>query len=324
MNKTDFLKLEKPGVKDFLELDHHEKYDFTDVIEGEYTEKHGIDKYVLYKLSAIKNMNEWYYKGKICYPKAADKWQELNGNGILSQVGEDPDIFSKDQNSRHQLLRCIYEQLWGKECLANCSDTMNSVQTTFNQLLVCYYKEKKIYKSRATLKYIIALYYENELDKEHLHDVEALMDVYHTIGNYMPVPNGVNTWKASVFKDYFDLFLAFIYNYYNAKNILARNEYFGIRLKGTILEEFDEWLESFGNWDSFVEKNYLQHFVEKNTDGTYGEPKELWEGHFGGSVLPDTSDKCNAYFENAHERILARGKLMVEALKKKAKGNSEE
>lgn len=193
---------------------------------------------------------------------------------------------------------------------------MNSVQTTFNQLLACYYKEKNMYKSSATLKYIIALYYENELDKEHLHDAEALMDVYHTIGNYMPVPNGVNTWKASAFKDYFDLFLAFIYNYYNAKTILVSNEYFGIRLKGTILEEFDEWLENFDSWDVFVEKNYLQHFVKKNADGTYGEPEELWKGHFGGAVLPETIDQCNEYFKNAHDWILKRGELMVKAMRK--------
>lgn len=308
------------NMRDFLDKKSPEEYDFTDVIEGEYAQKHGIDKYVLYKLSAIKNMNEWYYQGEIYYPEAARKWQELNDNGTLSQVGEDPDIISNDANSNHQLLRCIYEQLWSKETLPDCSDTMNSVQTTLNQLLACYYKEYKIYKSRASLKYIAALYYENGLDREHLHDAQALMDVYHTIGNYMPVPNGVNTWKASVFKDYFDLFLAFIYNYYHAKNNLVRNGYSCISLKGTILGEFDEWLESFGNWDSFVEKNYLQHFVGINADGTYGEPKELWKGHFSGAALPETIDQCNEYFKNASEWILARGKLMVEVLREKISG----
>ena len=306
------------NMRDFLNKKPPEEYDFTDVNpKSDYAQKHGIDKYVLYKLSAIKNKNAWYYNGKIHYQKAYDKWQELKNNGTLSQVGKDPDIFSKDPNSNHQLLRCIYEQLWNKEILPNCSDTMNSVQTTFNQLLTCYYKENKIYKSRATLKYIAELYYENELDKEHIHDAEALMNVYHTIGNYIPVPNRVNTWKANAFKDYFDLFLVFIYNYYNAKNILVENDYSCIKLKGTMVEEFDNWLDKFGSWNTFVEKNYLKNFVKKNNDGTYGKPKELWKGHFGGAVLPGTTDQCNEYFKNAHDWILKRGRIMVEAMHKR-------
>ena len=167
------------------------------------------------------------------------------------------------------------------------------------------------------MKYIAELYYENELDKEHIHDAEALMNVYHTIGNYMPVPNGVNTWKANAFKDYFDLFLVFIYNYYNAKNILVENDYSCIKLKGTMVEEFDNWLDKFGSWNTFVEKNYLKNFVKKNNDGTYGKPKELWKGHFGGAVLPKTTGQCNEYFKNAHDWILKRGRIMVEAIHKR-------
>lgn len=56
------------NMRDFLDKKPPEEYDFTDVNpKSEYAQKHDIDKYVLYKLSAIKNKNEWYYNGKIYY-----------------------------------------------------------------------------------------------------------------------------------------------------------------------------------------------------------------------------------------------------------------
>lgn len=262
MNMCEFLKLQQPEMFDFTD---------TNPISG-YAQKHGIDKYILYKLSAdIK----------------------------------DPDTSCDDPDSSNQFLRCIYKQLW-KENLPDCSDTMNSVQTTFNRLLACYNNEEKIYKRSASLKYIVDLYYKNELDKEHIHDVEALMNVYHTIGNYMPVPEGVNNWKNSMFKDYFDLFLSFIYEYYNVNTNLKK------------------WLDKFDNWDDFINKNYLMPFVNINDKVGYAEPKELWEGHFRGAILPETTEQCNAYFKNASEWILARGKLMVEELKKEVNKKANE
>ena len=101
--------------------------------------------------------------------------------------------------------------------------------------------------------------------------------------------------------------------------------YYYIPLKETVLEAIDKWLLSYGSWDTFVETNFLSSFVEKSKyQGVkYGSPKELWKGHFGGAVLPDTPNKCNEYFKNASKWIGKRGKLMVEARRKRIREMEE-
>lgn len=62
------------NMRDFLNWDPPERYDFTDVTEGEYAKKHGIDKYVLYKLSAIKKRTNGTTREKFIIRK-----QPVNG-----------------------------------------------------------------------------------------------------------------------------------------------------------------------------------------------------------------------------------------------------
>lgn len=92
-------------------------------------------------------------------------------------------------------------------------------------------------------------------------------------------------------KDYWDLTLKIIYEYYvygkdNIKEIVGESN----------SELYKEWLGSFrvddtvrGSWQCFIEKNYLQDFVNQNVDGSYGIPKELWQGHFKAPF----SEKCS-------------------------------
>lgn len=286
-------------LKEFLELPSPDKYDFTDIMPcSEYTNMTGIDKYFTYKLSVVKQ-SDWYYNGAIPNEAAHKKWREMREKGVFEGVGDDPDINS-------ELLREIYSMLWDRALLQSHSDAMNSVQTILNGYI------GKCLSKKVRLKGIANLYYKEELNVD-LSDAERLMNVYHTAGNYLPVPKGVNMWKNATFNDCFDLFLAYIYNYYTEKSILEGNDYEYIPLKGTLVESIKGWLDKFGSWDSFVDKNYLSPFVEN------GKPKELWKGHFGGTVLPETSEQCNEYFRNSSDCIIKRGELMIEKLRERIK-----
>ena len=188
------------------------------------------------------------------------------------------------------------------EELTYAGDTMNSVMTTIN----AYYKK---FKCR-----------DFELPQEAL----DLIDVYHTMGNFMMIP----VWQPSInmargsgkSRDYFDLYLLAIYNYYREmcgelivgnwtlKNVLGKSDVFHFS---------DSFLEIFMDWNSFVEENHFQDFVEKDENG-YGMPKELWTGHFNCEkyVKPVTKEQFTEFFVNAAERIKRRSARIYKAMKK--------
>lgn len=138
----------------------------------------------------------------------------------------------------------------------------------------------------------------------------------HTIGNFIPVPfveNGGQFNSPRGFNgpsdDFWDLALMCIYNYYfsihdstyNLKWLLSNDQNVNLCKK---------WLDSFGSeasgWDTFVEQNFLQDFVNSE-QGHYGMPKEFWKGHFEGTVMPKEEKHYNEFFTNASAWIAARG-----------------
>ena len=147
------------------------------------------------------------------------------------------------------------------------------------------------------------------------------MNTYHTLWNFIPFPNGYNLRKGlSILHDYLDLTLACIYNYYheNEENKIYKSDgkqynYHCIFCLNYSEEKicFEKWLKSFVSWENFVEKNYLQTFVDTNNNYY---PKELCDGHFKKGGLPKTIDECNQYFNNASEWILQRGRDMLNSL----------
>lgn len=138
----------------------------------------------------------------------------------------------------------------------------------------------------------------------------------HTIGNFIPVPfvEGGGQFNSprgydGLSYDFWDLALMCIYNYYfsikdltyNLKWLLSNDQNVNLCKK---------WLDSFGSsasgWDAFVEQNFMQDFVNSE-QGHYGMPKELWKGHFEGTVMPKEEKHYNEFFTNASAWIAARG-----------------
>lgn len=233
-----------------------------------------------------------------------------------------------DPDSESALLQKIYVLLWDEKMLANfCRDTkknryqgetLNSANTTLFKLtgfgiktsVIKYFGEREKFSAIKNTNF------------------KDFVSVYHTLGNFMPVPVDCNSPRGSInspVRDHWDLTLKCIKLYYETKNLEWVEKIVGKEYKTV----YAKWLDSFGDWENFVNKNYLHAFVE---DGTL-YPKELWAGHFenwenGGcsakSALPKTQDQCNEYFENATNLIKKRTVHMLKALEEKLKNGEQQ
>lgn len=148
--------------------------------------------------------------------------------------------------------------------------------------------------------------------------ITEFIKVVYTIGNFIPAPKGFQKRGAykGIIKDYWDLTLLAIYYYYCNKP----------KREDQVSEDSKEWLnskwlDSFKSWNEFVERNFMQPFVDEKQEGCFGRPRELWDGHFTGDSLPKTPEQFEQFFVNAKVRILARGRLMAAALKTESEKN---
>ena len=285
-------------------------YDFSD--EGasqKYKDMKGIEKYFTYR--AVTQLFVNYFDG----------------------------CSIKDPDSGSDLLQEIYSLLWDKnQCngIKYCTkaekimgDTLNSVQTTFDEMYKCYEKKehkKQRGKNNVSIKYMLTRYFcgieEYKDDFSSVCECEEFLDflkTYHTLGNFMPVPYGCNAPRGTgKLKDYWDLTLKCIKEYYKTEESKWAEKIVGKKYK----TNYAEWLDIFGDWKTFIKGNYLEDFVDDE-----GEPLELWEGHFKNwengkysaeSALPKTQDECKEYFKNAADHIEKRTVRMLEVLKRKS------
>ena len=149
--------------------------------------------------------------------------------------------------------------------------------------------------------------------------ITVFMNNVYTIGNFFPLPDGLNGPRGTgASQDYWDLALLCIYNYYmktddkhTLKWLLTADQW---------VERCAKWLDSFDSWNDFVEKTYMQDFVNYE-NGVYGAPKELWKGHFKNTqekgALPVEDSDFSEFFTNASCWIMARGIRIANAVKKR-------
>lgn len=276
------------NIEDFLETSNGPlHYDFTnDCTESvDYQKKKGYSKFFIYKSHRSKKP-----EGSEIYPIAAsviEKNFELYGN-----IG-DPDTESR-------LLQTIYSVLWPEikekkgEYMVNrgwiCSDTMTSVQTTLNAFIGSRMPEvlEQYGVNRVSNKMCIELYRTNRSFRKMLKSSENLLhfiEVYHTVGNFLPVPKGFNVARSGYFgsHDYWDLTLMKIKEYYDTKAAVGG---FGDPFMNPAIKVMEllhcsnevicccRWLNSFAGWEDFICKNFLQDFVDEDN-----QPIPLCTGH---------------------------------------------
>ena len=56
-----------------------------------------------------------------------------------------------------------------------------------------------------------------------------------------------------------------------------------------VVSEVQRWLDNYSNFADFIEKYYLQDFLE-DPDNPDSKPKELWEGMFDGKLQPSKKE----------------------------------
>jgi len=327
MDIEEYLALETPDRYDFSNDGAGKTYHVLDGFQNTY------EKFFTYMSKNALPLT-CYKEGKAGVMIYGAKYKEE----CKSRFGMIP-----DPDSKSRLLQEIYTKLWDESNLEYCrrkkgyiqGETMNSANTTLGRLYEYIetleqrnertdIKPVQCEKQRISIAYIISRYAEEKSEQKQKYDkfkgLKCFLSVYHTLGNFIPVPARCNAPRGTGrLKDYWDLTLKIIYEYYvcgkdNIKEIVGKSN----------SELYKEWLDSYrvddtvrGSWQRFIEKNYLQDFVNQNVDGSYGIPKELWQGHFkGGIVLPDSIEQIEQFCVNTSCFITSRSTRMLIRLRK--------
>lgn len=302
-------------------------YDFTNdcTDSADYREKTGYEKYFIYrspKPERFPRTDGIYLTAVSAIEKNYRQYGEIG----------DPDTESN-------LLQDIYTILWPdlkkgqKGYMMNknriCSDTMTSCQTILND-----YVERKMpdvltkYSvKRVSNKICIALYETDPSFRELLDKSKKLkhfIDVYHTLGNYIPVPCGFNAARSGHFgsHDSWDLTLMKIKEYYDARKeihecIGKTPASPGIKIMELLHRNGEiinccKWLDSFAGWEDFIDKNFLQDFVGEDYQPRPFCGEHSWE-------CPHVKN-FDDFFDEASLMIEKRSEKMVEKLKERIYG----
>lgn len=235
-----------------------------------------------------------------------------------------------------RLLQDIYKKLWpeltAREFMKHllndnkniwtCSDTMTSAQQRMNDFLkVSAYGDFENIRTRIeekqqySLRLCIELYLKDKNKfKEKLGSMENFLNHWHMLGNYIPVPRDFNSARSGPYAvhDYWDLTLLKIQEYYKKRD--NEDEVWKILSEELLHGRGDasackQWLDYFDSWENFIEKNWMQDFV----NGNY-ETEPFFDGHDWNNPKPKTPDECKELFERSSEMIKKRTNRMVDAL----------
>ncbi|GEM_PF-6841019 len=248
-----------------------------------------------------------------------------------------------DPDSKSNILQEIYKLLWGELCSQwfmkkdngmICSDNMTSAQNFVNSamkkeafLQKDKYKECRGNKQKYSTNFMIKVYDKDkeEKDKEltelfKSYGLDELVSVYHTIGNYCPVPRYFNKARAgykSAVCDLWDLTLMKINEYYIVKgNPQQESRIFDELFHGQNNPlPCKAWLDYFGSWESFVDRNYFGSFV----DDDY-KVIPFWTGHgWDSKGFPDKKNELKDAVKAVKQRILLRGIKIGSKLRERLK-----
>ncbi|MDO4842602.1 MAG: hypothetical protein Q3982_08020 [Phoenicibacter congonensis] len=143
----------------------------------------------------------------------------------------------------------------------------------------------------------------------------------HSIGNFIPVPMGFNVGRSGYYGnwDSWDLTLTHIFNWYadNTDSVKLHDnsalrrlfEYAQENYMDFTVRKCEVWLESFGTWESFVKKNYLDAFVDEQ-----GVPRKFYSAHSLDRPIAKSKniEEFEMFFKTCNECIEQRGKQITE------------
>lgn len=133
----------------------------------------------------------------------------------------------------------------------------------------------------------------------------------HSIGNFFPVPQGVNTGRSNFGKwDSWDLVMKQIYLWFQDNpNISVQTNNTALtkllsnsKNVGDTVNHCVQWLKNFSDWKDFVNGNHLNSYVDSK-----GKPISFFKNHSLENPLPNTLEEMEEFFKNANNCILKRG-----------------
>ena len=287
-------------------------YDFTDDTLGsskinptnyeEYEKAKGLERYLMYRLSSNpgKDPDNHSIKLKLFYRTKYPKYAKSDLK----------DIYSDTMTSAQTLLSAFYikeapeewkhfKEVFCPKAKGLSAVAMSNILTKIDE----FPKFKAIFVS-TTKKYV---------------NVREFINLYHTIGNYIPVAKYFNSNRsgagASAIHDMWDLTLTKIFNYYQLMKVnkIEEADYSLQELlhlkkmdkkSREILQSTKDWLDSYQSWKNFIKENYLQDYVDINTKD--------W------NIILEFTSIHN--WDNPYEieDYLAYFKLLVETIEKRA------
>lgn len=200
-------------------------------------------------------------------------------------------------------------------------DVMHSYATTARIYLSL---EGVMDNKRQNTNGLVLKHYNNEQMLRKLYetntDFAEFIKLCHTVGNILPCPSGDLNCARGIgpSNDYFDIFLMLVQKYFEYGEGFAA----GVSLfPGG--REFSAYISDYNDFDDYIRRNFLQRFVKKKSGAIIVSP--LWMSEStnffeqfvkgGQALLPINSEQCTDYFHNAGERIIARGKSIIKAVK---------
>lgn len=213
-------------------------------------------------------------------------------------------------------------------------DTMNSYATVTRNYIRSHYQNETMYmpNRKGHLKWEYRnVSYQNPFEVailDHYKDIERLLpnyikdflEVVHTIGNILPVPKDCfNVPRNKFTNDYWDITLEGIYQNKFEKIIGPSTRARWSRKEN--VEASRKWFQNYGNWRAFVEKTYMQDFVDENLVPILLCKKKknrhsVW--------IPTDEIEYENFYTNVKAMISKRGKFLASKLKEIVSHNTNE
>lgn len=263
----------------------------------------------------------------------ADKYRKEDAFGRYVVYTSFPGYLDPDVQS--YLLQEVYKKVWKNTWPADwvASDTMTSFNSKLIQLLQLRQndeldgKKLVVYKREAGNKafskeLFVRWYNDKKINRDKLFDfcgpVLPLLQVYHTIGNFCPVPPHFNVARSGSHGnyDYWDLTLNKIHECYFPKNekvqdIIEKQLFHG-NSKGDV-NACLQWINSYGQkeegWKKFIELNFMQDYVDDDYN-----PKPFVKGHTWENNRFKNIKNMMAFSIEAERRIIKRGIRIISCM----------
>lgn len=277
-----------------------------------------LDRYFIYKSTAPNCLNSRYEAGKDYAVNNMDKYGDIT----------DPDGSGGDAELSIEL----YEKLWGRKEGASKkntfleldndvfdnvvfgSETMNSAQTTLNEILKEVVQKRTEYKDEKlgsfSINYCIQLYVNYRdlfiKDLEEFDHLKSFLDSYHTLGNFVLVPAGFNGYRVTSTHDFWDSSLAHLKKYGFTSNYTIFKD-----------EDFNRYINYFFLWD-YVDKSGNDYKIKCLFDShdkiEEGESLEKSKANWTNV----TTEEADDFMEKSTTFIERRGIFMTAMLRLKA------